>query len=505
MIKIIRLNLFIGIFLCLVTNNLFSQIMYDQLFEIERFGDKSLVRADSSIFCINDSGEVDWEIEDPIFYGGGKRIGGGFVDGMFMYFNAGTDTRISVYKENGEYYNTVYFDNGADPIDKVRLHSLANDFALWVYEEGSIIGDRAVLTKRAFSEMYGGVFEYPNFDGCTSWLNRDYIKTELVVFDNFVLLNDIITVPDVGTATDVEYELCFISNEEGCLSNLDCGNLSELNGITSVNSNLARFYPDGIYMDSIKTSTEVCEYGVSMDDYILTVTDKGDALFMDTDFNNLASASIFDVDFQKVTGFQSDNQVTLHFKIDGHTLETRHYIIDIIKDCPNASYDSDTLFLADNDTLRFIDVFELIEEIPYNGIDDDCDSATLDDDLDQDGFLFVDDCDDMNSTINPDAEEIANNEIDEDCDGFDLLTSISDLVDSNITVYPNPASWRITISGLESDKYHVQIYNVIGELVLEPGKSESFSIQNLEEGIYLLKIIDVENEKVMSTKICIAK
>ena len=37
------------------------------------------------------------------------------------------------------------------------------------------------------------------------------------------------------------------------------------------------------------------------------------------------------------------------------------------------------------------------EEEPYNGIDDDCDPETLDDDLDQDGFALADDCDDNNS------------------------------------------------------------------------------------------------------------
>ena len=41
------------------------------------------------------------------------------------------------------------------------------------------------------------------------------------------------------------------------------------------------------------------------------------------------------------------------------------------------------------------------EEIPYNGIDDDCDSATLDDDLDQDGFNNADDCDDTKCQRKP--------------------------------------------------------------------------------------------------------
>ena len=65
-------------------------------------------------------------------------------------------------------------------------------------------------------------------------------------------------------------------------------------------------------------------------------------------------------------------------------------------------------------------------EIPYNGLDDDCNAATRDDDLDQDGFVNADDCDDLNSDIYPGRLEIPDNDIDEDCDGKDdTSTSIS--------------------------------------------------------------------------------
>ncbi|MEC8832320.1 MAG: MopE-related protein [Bacteroidota bacterium] len=85
------------------------------------------------------------------------------------------------------------------------------------------------------------------------------------------------------------------------------------------------------------------------------------------------------------------------------------------------------------------------EEIPYNGIDDDCDAATLDDDLDQDGFGNIDDCDDSNPNIHPNAEEIPYNGIDDDCDPATLdddldqdgFNTIDDCDDTNPNIHPN--------------------------------------------------------------------
>ncbi len=45
-------------------------------------------------------------------------------------------------------------------------------------------------------------------------------------------------------------------------------------------------------------------------------------------------------------------------------------------------------------------------ETPYNGVDDDCDPMTLDDDLDQDGFILEQDCNDNRADINPAQTEI---------------------------------------------------------------------------------------------------
>ncbi|MBW1811508.1 MAG: hypothetical protein JRJ87_25190 [Deltaproteobacteria bacterium] len=56
-------------------------------------------------------------------------------------------------------------------------------------------------------------------------------------------------------------------------------------------------------------------------------------------------------------------------------------------------------------------------EIPYDGIDNDCNSATPDDDLDGDAYLEAIDCDDNNEDVNPGAVEDCLDGIDNDCDG----------------------------------------------------------------------------------------
>jgi hypothetical protein len=81
-------------------------------------------------------------------------------------------------------------------------------------------------------------------------------------------------------------------------------------------------------------------------------------------------------------------------------------------------------------------------EIPYDGIDNDCNAATPDDDIDGDGYLVADDCDDTNASVNPGAVEIIYNGIDDDCDPatIDYVDNDGDGYYTQQTpAYPNPA------------------------------------------------------------------
>ncbi len=97
------------------------------------------------------------------------------------------------------------------------------------------------------------------------------------------------------------------------------------------------------------------------------------------------------------------------------------------------------------------------QEVPYNGIDDDCDPMTLDDDLDQDGYELSKDCDDTNALINPGQQEIPYNGIDEDCDPMTLDDDIDqdgyvlseDCDDTNALI--NPGQQEIPYNGIDED------------------------------------------------------
>ncbi len=98
-----------------------------------------------------------------------------------------------------------------------------------------------------------------------------------------------------------------------------------------------------------------------------------------------------------------------------------------------------------------------IAEIPYNELDDDCNPATPDDDVDQDGFLKADDCDDNRADINPNQVEIPYNGVDDDCDPMTLDDDLDqdgfileqDCNDNRADI--NPAQTEIPYNGVDDD------------------------------------------------------
>jgi len=142
-------------------------------------------------------------------------------------------------------------------------------------------------------------------------------------------------------------------------------------------------------------------------------------------------------------------------------------------------------------------------EIVYNGIDDDCDPTTLDDDLDQDGFSITDDCDDDNPDINPNAEEIPNNDIDEDCDGMDSVSSNHDIGASSIKIYPNPAIDKINIEIKGHLEFQATLFDVNGKLIKRLTNINQIDVIGTNSGIYFLEIRDLNSGKRIIERILI--
>ena len=163
-----------------------------------------------------------------------------------------------------------------------------------------------------------------------------------------------------------------------------------------------------------------------------------------------------------------------------------------------------------------------------NGIDENCDgnidegltTARYYQDNDGDGYgiesVFVDncqqpsgfaeffgDCDDTSTDINPDADEIPNNGIDEDCDGLDFISSVHELSDATLNLYPNPAVDVINIEVKGSLDYQATLYNLVGQLVHTAQNTNLIRVDALTTGIYLLEIRDLQRNQTIIERIVV--
>jgi hypothetical protein len=165
----------------------------------------------------------------------------------------------------------------------------------------------------------------------------------------------------------------------------------------------------------------------------------------------------------------------------------------------------------DTNSSIFPGATELCDNLDNNcneAVDEDLEFVTYYLDLDSDGYgddatardecshpdgliIIGGDCDDTNPDINPDAEDIVNNGIDENCDGEDAVSSIHELEQLGISLYPNPVDQLLYIQQDQLDNLNITMYNLEGKKVLTELFSKSLNtvdVAALTSGVYLVKI-----------------
>lgn len=84
---------------------------------------------------------------------------------------------------------------------------------------------------------------------------------------------------------------------------------------------------------------------------------------------------------------------------------------------------------------------------------------------------------------------------------YNQVLSVNDFSNSQINIYPNPIkdSFSIAVDNASFENLSIQIFNILGEKVLEKSKliSNTVDISNLEAGFYMLKILNENQQKTV--------
>jgi hypothetical protein len=84
--------------------------------------------------------------------------------------------------------------------------------------------------------------------------------------------------------------------------------------------------------------------------------------------------------------------------------------------------------------------------------------------------------------------------------GINHTLSFREDLDSTIEMYPNPTTNEVNFNGLKG-KYTISVYDMSGREVAQEGDLPSVTVAHLQNGVYLVNIIDFNGETVFTEKL----